>query len=201
MGDGNTDDIFMVDERATLSALLARDDSQMKLAKQLLRTVLDECGGSIPELLGKIREARDSVPLGQESKRYLTALAVLPRLIPENYAEDHVVAKPPVGGFLSQLLSCPEQLKQLSVLTHVPQYSDVFRPREYDLDEVFVLMQHTLHSDSNPNSDMSSEQMGALCADVIANTLESLSFDATVDAVDSLDMGCVAEEAVRGVNL
>ena len=160
MGDGNTDDIFMVDERATLSALLARDDSQMKLAEQLLRTVLDECGGSIPELLGKIREARDSVPLGQESKRYLTALAVLPRLIPENYAEDYVVAKPPVGGFLSQLLSCPEQLKQLSVLTPVPQYSDgVFRPREYDLDEVFVLMQHALHSsDSNPNSDMSTSK-------------------------------------------
>jgi hypothetical protein len=205
MSDSHTDDIFVVDESATLEALLARDDAQMQLAEQLLRTVFDSAGGSVAALLEKIREARDSVPLGQESKRYLTALAVLPRVLPDNYAEKHVVEKPPVGGLMSQLLNCPQELKQLSVLTAVPQYSDgVFRPREYDLDEAFVLMQQALHadgSDADASSLTSNEQKGALCAYVIANTLESLSFDATVEAVDSLDMGCVAEEAVRGINV
>ena len=106
----------------------------------------------------------------------MTALAVLPRVLPDNYAEKHVVEKPPVGGLMSQLLNCPQELKQLSVLTAVPQYSDgVFRPREYDLDEAFVLMQQALHadgSDADASSLTSNEQKGALCAYVIANTLE-----------------------------
>ena len=148
MSDRHTDDIFIVDEDATLEALLARSGVQMQLAEQLLRTILDSSGGSVATLLDEICEARDGVPLGQESKRYFTALAVLPRMLPENFAEEHIAAKPPVNGLLSQLLKHVRELKQLSVLMAMPQYSDgVFRPREYNLDELFVLMQQALHAD------------------------------------------------------
>ena len=207
IGDSPTNDIFVVDGTSSIEALPSRHDVQMQLAEEIMHILLDDLG-SIDKLLEEIRKARDSTPLGRESQRYLTAIAILPRLIPENYAEVSVVEKPPVGGFLSTLLNCPRELRQLSVLTAVPQYSEgIFQPRNYDLDEVFVLMQQALHAgdytadNEGLRDSVSNEKMAAFCADIIGNALEVLPFHATIEAVDSLDMGVVAEEAVRGVNL
>ena len=176
-----------------------------------------------------LRQVRDEIELGRNGIVYNTVVSLLTDVMGVGFAEN-LVEKPPLNGFLSSLLDHSNILNDMSIITSHPKYiSEIFEISDYDLDEIVTRMKYSLStndekdghgegddegngskdgnsSESLPISNRFDVKKAARCADIISNILQNsntpnLNKKYRKLALQSIDLGVVAELAVQGINL